>query len=109
PTVSVTSQASATAGHSMGLSSLVAVNDRGSVGYQMLELWDSDGTTAGGQFFVNGVAQTGGHQINVAPGAVAGATFHVGTSPGTDTLWARLLEDGGALTAWEEFTVTVAA
>ncbi len=35
---------------------------------------DSNGTAAGGQFVVNGVAQTGGHEIDVTPGNVSNTT-----------------------------------
>ena len=43
----------------------MTISDPDSVGYQKLELWDSNGTVAGGQFVVNGVPQTGGHEIDV--------------------------------------------
>ncbi len=76
------------------------------MGYQTLELWDSDGTVYGGQFVVNGTPQTGGHEIDVTPANVANTIFDVGTLGGTDTLWARLLQDDGTLTTWQEFTVT---
>ena len=68
------------------------------IGYQQLELWDSKGTLAGGQFVVNGVPQTGGHEIDVAPAKVASTVFDAGTAGGTDTLWARLLQNDGSLT-----------
>ncbi len=107
PTLTVSNDASATGGQHIALSSLVAISDPGIVGYQQLELWDSNGTVAGGQFVVNGVTQTGGHEIDVAPGSVASTVFDAGTSGGTDTLWARLLQDDGTLTAWQPFTVSV--
>ncbi len=91
----------------INLSSLVTVSDPGAVGYQMLELWDSNGTGATSQFVVDGVAQGGGHEIDVSPADVAGTTFHEGSSRNTDTLWARLLQNDGTLTAWQQFTVTV--
>ena len=69
------------------LSDLVTITDPGFVGYQQLELWDSNGTLAGGQFVVNGMPQTGGHEIDVSPANVANTVFDVGTSGGTDTLW----------------------
>ena len=50
---------------------LVTIADPDHVGFQKLELWDSNGTAAGGQFVINGVAQTGGHEIDVAPGDIA--------------------------------------
>ena len=86
---------------------MVTIADPGFVGYQKLELWDSNGTLAGGQFVVNGVAQTGGHEIDVSPANVANTVFDAGTAGGTDTLWARLLQNDGTLTAWQQFTVTV--
>jgi hypothetical protein len=82
------------------------IADPGNVGYQTLELWDSNGTVPGGQFVINGIAQTGGHEIDVMPADVANTVFDVGTLGGTDTLWARLLQDDGTLTGWQQFTVT---
>ena len=79
PTVAVTSDPTATRGQTLSLSSLVTISDPDSVGYQKLELWDSNGTVAGGQFVVNGVPQTGGHEIDVAPANVANTVFDVGT------------------------------
>ena len=50
----------------INLASLLTIGDPGNVGYQKLELWDSNGTLTGGQFKINGVAhQTGGHEIDV--------------------------------------------
>ena len=106
PTLNVTSIGSAIGGEVLNLSSLVTISDPGFVGYQQLELWDSNGTLAGGQFVVNGVPQTGGHEIDVSPANVANTVFDVGTAGGTDTLWARLLQNDGTLTPWQQFTVT---
>ena len=107
PTLSVTSVAGAIKGQVINLSDLVTISDPGFVGYQQLELWDSKGTLAGGQFVVNGVPQTGGHEIDVSPANVANTVFDAGTAGGTDTLLARLLQNNGTLTAWQKFTVTV--
>ena len=107
PTLSVTSVAGAIQGQVLNLSSLVTIADPGFVGYQQLELWDSKGTLAGGQFVVNGVPQTGGHEIDVSPANVANTVFDAGTAGGTDTLWARLLQTNGTLDGWQKFTVTV--
>ena len=107
PALSVTSIASATKGQVFNLSSLVTIADPDNVGYQKLELWDTAGTVAGGQFVVNGVFETGGHEIDVSPANVASTVFDAGTSAGIDTLWARLLQDNGTLTSWMPFTVTV--
>jgi hypothetical protein len=79
------------------------------VSFQQLELWDSSGTAAGGQFVVNNAPQSGGHEIDVAPGDVANTVFDVGTLGGTDQLWAQLLQDNGQLTGWQPFTVSAPA
>src|SRR5262249_24622856 len=94
-------------GQVMKLSSLVRNAYAGLVGYRKLHLWDSAGTVAGGKFVVNGVAQTGGHEIDVSPANVANTVFDAGTSAGTDTLYAQLLQNNGTLTSWMPFTVTV--
>jgi hypothetical protein len=106
PTLSVTSDPSATGGQTLSLSTLVTISDPGNVGYRTLELWDSDGAVAGGQFVINSVAQTGGHEIDVTPSNVA-TVFDAGTSGGTDALWAELQLNDGSLTGWQKFTVTV--
>ena len=93
PTLSVTSVAGAIGGQVLDLSNLVTISDPGFVGYRQLELWDSNGTLAGGQFVVNGMPQTGGHEIDVSPANVANTVFDVGKSARTDTLWARLLQN----------------
>ena len=107
PTLNVTSIGSEIGGTVLNLSDLVTIADPGLIGYQQLELWDSKGTLAGGQFVVNGVPQTGGHEIDVAPAKVASTVFDAGTAGGTDTLWARLLQNDGSLTQWQPFSVTV--
>jgi hypothetical protein len=71
-------------GDQIALSNLVKIDDPESVGYQKLELWDSNGTPAGGQFVINGAPQTGGHEIDVAPGELANSTFNAGTLGGSD-------------------------
>jgi hypothetical protein len=106
PTLNVTSDGSAFRGQTRALSTLVTISDPDQVGFQKLELWDSNGTVGGGQFVVNGTAQTGGHEIDVSPANVANTVFDVGTSGGTDTLWAQLLENNGQTTGWQLFTVT---
>ena len=104
--LNVTGIGSGIGGEALNLSSLATIADPGSVGYQQFELWDSKGTLAGGQFVVNGVRQTGGHEIDVSPANVASTVFDVGTAGGTDTLWPRLLQNDGSLTPWQQFTVT---
>ena len=64
-----------------------------------------NGTAQNGQFVINGAAQGGGHEIDVNPGDVVNSKFDVGTSGASDTLWARLLQDNGTLTDWQQFTV----
>jgi hypothetical protein len=105
PTLAVHNDATATPGQVINLSSLVTISDPGGVSYQKLELWDSNGTAATGQFVVNGVGQTGGHEIDVTPANVANTVFDEGTSGNTDTLWAQLLLNNGTLTGWQQFTV----
>jgi len=106
PTLSVTGGQNAPAGQKVSLSSLVTVLDPSNVGYQTLELWDSNGTPSGGELVVNGVGQTGGHEIDVAAANVNNTMYDVGSVAGTDELWARLLQNDGTLTAWQQFTVT---
>ncbi len=106
PTLSVTGNANATRGQTLSLSSLVTIADPDGVGYQKLELWDSNGTVGGGRFAVNGAAQTGGHEIEVSPADVTNTVFDVGTLGGTDTLFARLQQSDGTLSGWKQFTVT---
>src|SRR5205807_2106484 len=103
----VSNDPTATRGQQIALSNLVTMADPDGVGYQKLELWDSNGTVGGGQFVVNGTPQTGGHEIDVSPANVANTVFDVGTAGGTDTLWAQLLQNNGTLTGWQPFTVTV--
>jgi hypothetical protein len=105
PTLSVHPQSNQTRGTSIALSTLVAIADPDGVGFQKLELWDSNGTAAGGQLVVNGAQQSGGHEIDVAPGDVANTVFDVGTLGGSDTLYAQLLQQNGQLTGWMPFTV----
>ena len=109
PTLSVSNNPNATRGQQVSLSTLVTISDPDTVGYQNLELWDDNGTVTGGQFVVNGTPQTGGQEIDVAPANVASTVFDVGTLGGTDQLWARLLENDGTLTAWQQFSVTAPA
>ena len=113
PTLAVHNVSGATASESIALSTLMTISDPNGVGYQKLELWDTNGTSTRGQFVVNGTPQSGGHEIDVAPTDVSNTVFDVGSTGATDTLWARLLQDNGTLTAWQQFTVkdpiTVAA
>src|SRR6202008_548231 len=85
---------------------LVSIVDPGHTGYQKLELWDSAGTLAGGEFIIGGVAQSGGHEIDVAPANVANTVFDAGTAGGTDTLWAQLQLNDGTVTGWQSFSVS---
>ena len=100
--LSVTSDSDAERGGAVALSELVTISDPEQAGFQTLELWDSNGNPGTGQLVVNGMPQTGGHEIDVAPADVAGTVFNVGTLGGTDTLWARLLQTDGQLTRMAE-------
>jgi ELWxxDGT repeat protein len=106
PTLSVSSDPAATRGQPISLATLVSIADPGDVGYQTLELYDTDGTLIGGQFVISTVAQTGKQILYVSPTNFTKTVFDVGTLGGTDTLYARLLQDNGTLTAWQKFTVT---
>ena len=106
PALSVTSDPTAARRQVIALSTLVSISDPFGLGYEQLQLWDSNGTASGGQFVINGAAQSGGHEIDVAPTDLAKTVFDVGTLGGTDTLWAQLQQSNGALTGWQQFTVT---
>jgi hypothetical protein len=106
PTIAVSDDPTAMRGQVIPLSTLVAISDRFGLGFQKLELWDSHGTTFGGQFVVNGTPQTGGHEIDVSSADVANTVFDVGTLGGRDTLWARLLQNDGQQTTWQSFMVS---
>ena len=106
PALSVSSNPTAAHRQVIALSTLVSISDPFGLGYQQLQLWDSNGTASGGQFVINGVAQSGGHEIDVAPTDLAKTVFDVGMLGGTDTLWAQLQQSNGALTGWQQFTVT---
>ena len=59
----------------------------------------------GGQFVVNGVAQTGGQEIDLTPANVANTVYDVGTAGGTVILYAQL-DVNGTLSGWQQFAVT---
>jgi hypothetical protein len=110
PTLTVRPDPGASRTEQIALSNLVIITDPDSVGYQKLELWDSfGGSVAAGQFVVNAVPQTGGHEIDLLPGDLANSTFNVGTLGGTDQLWAQLLQANGQLSGWQPFTVSAPA
>jgi hypothetical protein len=104
PTLGVASVLSP-GGQTIALSSLVTISDPAHAGYTQLELWDSNGGESGAQFVVNGVAQSSGHEIDVAPANVANTVFDAGVTGTFDTLWARLLLSNGQATAWQSMTV----
>jgi hypothetical protein len=93
-------------GEQLPLSQLVTVSNPDNVGFWKLELWDSTGTVTGGQFVVNGVPQTGGHEIDIAPADMANTYYDVGTLGGTDMMWAQLMQYNGQLTGWQQFWVS---
>jgi hypothetical protein len=105
-TITVSKDPTAVQGQVISLSTLVAISDRFGLGFQKLELWDSQGTTFGGQFVANGVPQTGGHEVDISPADIANTVFDVGTLGGTDTLWAQLLQNNGQMSGWQQFAVT---
>jgi Bacterial Ig-like domain len=82
PTISVSNDPTAARGQVIALSALVSISDPFGVAFQKLELWDSNGTATGGQFVVNGVPQTAGHEIDVAPTDLAKTVFDVGIRRG---------------------------
>jgi hypothetical protein len=106
PVLSVNSDGEATRGETTPLSELVTISDPDRTGFNKLELWDSNGNPGTGQLVVNGIAQTGGHEIDVAPGTMPGTVFDVGTLGGSDMLWAQLQLNNGQLTGWQPFTVS---
>ena len=106
PTLSVTSVGSAIKGQVLDLSGLVTISDPGFVGYQQLELWDSKGTLAGGQFVVNGMRRPAGTR-SMSRRRMLPTRCSTPDRGRTDTLLARLLQTNGSLTAWQKLTVTV--
>jgi hypothetical protein len=106
PALSASSDPTAAHRQVIALSTLVSISDPFGLGYQQLQLWDSNGTASGGQFVINGVAQSGGHEIDLTAADAGKTVFDVGTVGGTDTVWARLLQNNGVLTTWQAFTVT---
>ena len=74
--------------------------------YQQMQLYDSAGTTNGGQFFIGNAAQAGNQIISVFPSQVASTTFHVGAAGGNDTLYVRTIQNDGSATAWQSFVVS---
>jgi hypothetical protein len=108
PSVAVQDDRSATAGESIPLSRLVTVVDPQNVGFQSLQLWDSNGTPGGGQFVVGGAPQTGGHIIEVAPADLANTVFHAGTVAGSDLVWAQIVQSNGQASGWKPFNIQVA-
>jgi len=106
PSLSVNVTVSAMRGQTLTLASLLAITDASNIGYQKLELWDQNGTASGGQFWINGVAQTGGHQIDVTAANLGSVTYKAGTSGGADALWAQLLENDGTQTGWQRIDVS---
>ncbi|MFZ2139170.1 MAG: hypothetical protein WAV78_19940 [Xanthobacteraceae bacterium] len=56
---------------------------------------------------MNAKPQSGVTRIDVPSTAGSSIVFDAGTSAGTDTLWARLLQNDGSSASWQQFTVTV--
>jgi ABC-2 family transporter protein len=109
PTLVVQDDRTATAGETIALARLVTVVDPENVGFQSVQLWDSNGTPAGGQFVIGETPQTGGHIIEIAPADLANTVFHVGTLGATDLLWAQIVQSNGQASGWQPFKIEVAA
>jgi hypothetical protein len=60
---------------------------------------------AGGQFVVNGAAQTSGQELDLTPAQAANTVYDVGTAGGTVFLYAQL-DVNGTLSGWQQFAVT---
>ena len=105
PVLTVHNIPGAVRGQAIALTTLLTISDPGNVGYNQLELWDSNGTPSGGQFVVNGAPQSGGREIDISPTDIVNAVFDVGLLGGTDTIWARLLQSNAQLTDWQKFLV----
>ena len=105
PTLSVTSDPNATRGQTLALSNLVTILNPDNASYTQLELEDAPGTVTGGQFVVNGVAQTGGQEVDLTPANVANTVYDVGTAGGTVFLYAQL-DVNGTLSGWQQLYVT---
>src|SRR2546428_97844 len=85
-TLGVSSVASAAKGQVISLATLVSIADPGNVGYQKLELWDSNDTITGRQYAIHNLTQTGGHRFDVTSANLANTVFDAGTASGTDTI-----------------------
>jgi hypothetical protein len=103
PTLTVQNDPNATPNEQIPLSTLVSVTDPSNASYQ-LQLWDSNGTAASGEFLINGVAQSANHAIDVPAGA--DVVFESASTGESDTLWARLIQANGTSSTWQEFVVT---
>src|SRR6185369_830384 len=86
PALNVRNFTGADAGQFIALSNMVTVSDPGHENYQTLQLWDSNGSSAGGLLVVNGVSQTGGHEIDISLTDAAITGFFAGNLGVTDTL-----------------------
>src|SRR5262249_42745582 len=102
PTLTVRDDLTAAAGQSIAISTLTTIADAGGV-VSELHLWDA--TAGNGQIVINGVAQTSGHEIDIATSAIGSTVFTPGATPGSDLLWAQLKLNDGTLTPWQSFTV----
>ena len=89
-------------GNLVSLASMVSITDPNNLGYRQLQLWDTGGVT---QLFNSGGTQASGREVDVPSAYVSTQKLLLGGSAGTDTLWARLLQNNGNLTPWQQFTV----
>ena len=75
------------------------------------QFWESPGSTNGGFYLINGIAQPRSHAITVNASDLAGVLFEGGAfagSGGTDLLWVRA-SDGQEYGDWVSFTATTMA
>jgi hypothetical protein len=86
-------------------STLFTASDPDGDSIAQYDFWDTG--EGGGHWVVNGVAQTGGHDIFVAASQMAHMSYVAGSS--TDTLWVRV-NDGTLWSPWSQaFTVSPGA
>ena len=88
--------------------SLFSASDHPGAAIQNYDFWQNQSST-GAHFDISGTPVAGfNHEINVAAGQLAQATFQAGSTTGTDTLYVRA-NDGVEWSSWQSFTVTTHA
>ena len=86
PTLSVSSDPTATRGQSLALSDFVTISDLDFVGYTQLELLILKARRRAASLWSTG----GGQIIDITPANFANTVYDVGTAGGTDAVYARL-------------------